>query len=132
MTRSEQPVDVFTWAECEFHVRTIVDQDDGQPTAYEFHRIWIDTYGNAGQLRTTTPPDVGDLIWLRDVSSRSTSREEGCYRVVEREWSYPQYRSRAWNNHGIDQGPTCIVFLELAESSFALEVEEADVEEVNA
>lgn len=98
------------FARCDFYARVQVTRM--QPT-YRYDSIRVETWDGAGVLPTMMPPLVGDLIDVENVT----------YRVVDRAWHYPIYRSMAWpaGSAWPQEGPTLTIIVEAAEGPFVAE-----------
>lgn len=87
---------------CSFFIRT--PADNGQ---FHYDRINIGSPHGDGKLHTAHPPQVGDVILLRD----TVKQQGGKYEVLARQWMHSSYGSTNWPV--LEQQPTVGPLLEV-------------------
>lgn len=104
--REPQPV------ECCFYVRT--RSEDGK---FHYDLLSIKGYAGGGRLVTFHPPEVGDLIPLRDEWDRIPG---GTFKVLSRRWLHSSYGSPNWplGSPSPHQGPLLDLVVEHCEGPF--------------
>ncbi len=75
---------------------------------FVYTRLWIDGYHEDGNIHTANPPAIGDSVWLV-----ANNMGGDTYRVIARDWSYPEYGSGDWprGQRDLKRGPIlrCLV-----------------------
>lgn len=100
---------------CGVYVRTATEG------GYHYDKISISSPGGIGELPTSHPPAVGDLIWCYD----EFSKQSGVYEVVTRQWMHAQHGSDHWpyGEPVAQVGPELTIIVMPAQGAFRDEVE---------
>ena len=104
----------MTPVRCQFHVRTPADG------GWYYDHVRIAGPESDGDLHTTYPPAVGDLIFLWDAFKRSGGR----FRVVGRDWLHAGWGSTYWpyTERQSTVGPELQLIVEPADGLFVDQV----------
>lgn len=104
------------WPRCGFYIRTVVSTD---PLLYEYEKVALNGPQGTGNLVTSTPPAIGDLIHLWDTYKKTG----GTFRVLERSWGHAEYGSVTWpyGEPEPKEGPLLHIIVEKSKGPFVNE-----------
>ncbi|MBP7631703.1 MAG: hypothetical protein KA758_14710 [Acidimicrobiales bacterium] len=110
---------VFREFRCAFYERT--DAGDG---LFRYERAYPATPDGSGELVTTCPPSVGDLVWLW---SQEGLGPRGMFQVIERAWRHPSFGSMNWPHvGGVKEGPSLDIIVVGGDGPFRNEAPSGD------